>query len=338
MGEIYLKVLLIMSVLFLFMVPGFLLKKLKVIGEGATHTLSTVLLYVCQPALAINAFCVFTEEEYEIVSSVNKLTLLKNFGFTLIITVASIVALFLICRLIFLKSKNKKQANVYSFVAMFSNCGFLGIPFIQMFTSNNPLAVMYMMVFNVGFNVLCWTLGVYLVTGDVKNISLKKVLLNPTLITNLLGLIIFFVPQINIFMLEGLEDLQILPRYLSNMTAPISMMVVGIRLAETPVKQLFCHKGVYVASALRLIASPLITLLISLPFIPLLGSGLASGFEEYVYLAPIIAMTMSPAAAVVAMAEAFGGDRDAATSSFVTGTLISIVTIPLIISAVMAIV
>ncbi|MBO5328756.1 MAG: AEC family transporter [Clostridia bacterium] len=314
-----------------------MLKKLKVIKEGATHALSTVLLYVCQPALAIKAFCVFSKEEYAIVNSVDKLTLLKNFGITTVITVVSIVALFLICKAIFFKSKNKAKTNVYSFVAMFSNCGFLGIPFIQMFTDNNPLAVMYMMVFNVSFNVLCWTLGVYLVTGDAKNISLKKVLLNPTLISNFLGLIIFFIPQINIFMFEGFKDLQTFPLYLSYMTAPISMIIVGIRLAETPVKQLFCHKGVYISSALRLVVSPFLTLLIALPFIPLLGSGLASGFEEYVYLAPVIAMAMSPAAAVVAIAEAFGGDRDSATSSFVTGTLISIITIPLVISAVMAI-
>ena len=34
MGEIYIKVLLIMLVLFLFMAPGFLLKKFNMIGKG----------------------------------------------------------------------------------------------------------------------------------------------------------------------------------------------------------------------------------------------------------------------------------------------------------------
>ena len=44
MGEIYLKVLLIMVVFSAFAVPGFALKKLKMIGEGGTLTLSNILL------------------------------------------------------------------------------------------------------------------------------------------------------------------------------------------------------------------------------------------------------------------------------------------------------
>ena len=74
-----------------------------------------------------------------------------------------------------------------------------------------------------------------------------------------------------------------------------------------------------------------------MPFWGLLGKGVDSGFEEYVYFAPIIAMAMSPAASVVAMAESFGGDRETATSAFVTNTILSIAVIPLVIMAVTAI-
>ena len=131
MGQIYLKVLLIMAVLFAFMIPGFALKKLKMMGEGATLTLSNLLLYVCQPALAIKAFCVFTKEDWETVSAVNKLDLLANFGLVAAISAIGILLMFALCKLIFLKSKNKKVTNVYSFVAVFSNSGFLGIPFLR---------------------------------------------------------------------------------------------------------------------------------------------------------------------------------------------------------------
>ena len=46
MLNIFVKVLLIMAVLAAFAVPGFALKKLKMIGEGGTLTLSNLLLYV----------------------------------------------------------------------------------------------------------------------------------------------------------------------------------------------------------------------------------------------------------------------------------------------------
>lgn len=336
MGAIYIKVLLIMSVLFLFMIPGFVLKKTGMIKEGGAYAMSNVLLYVCQPALVINAFCVFSEEDYAVISAVDKAELLKNFGVTALISLIALFATFAICKLVFIKARNKSAADVYSFAAVFSNCGFVGIPFVQMFTDGNPVAVLYMTVFNVVFNVLLWTLGVVLITGSVKSISLKKIFLNPTVLSCAVGLVLFFVPQINPFMINGLKELQILPSYLATTTAPLSMIIVGVRLAETDVKTLFCNVGVYLSGGLRLIASPFLTLLISLPFVGFLGTGAASGFEEYVYLAPIIAMAMSPATAVVAMAEKFGGERECATACVVTNTLLSIITIPLIVTAVYA--
>ena len=337
MAQVYLKVLLIMAVFAAFALPGFALKKLKMIGEGGTLTLSNLLLYVCQPALAINAFCVFSQEDWAAVQAVETPVLLKNFGLTLAISVLAIGLMFALCKLVFIKAKDRKAADVYSFIAVFSNCGFFGIPFVEMFTDGNPLAVMYIMVFNVMFNLSCWTLGVYLITGSFKEIRLKKLICNPAIISNFVALILFFVPQINIFMMEEVKELRVFPQYLSYMTAPLSMVIVGIRLAETPPKQLFCKKGVYLAGGLRLVIAPFLTLLISMPFWGLFGKGAACGFEEYVYLSPIIAMTMSPAASVVAMAERFNGDKETATAAFVTNTLLSIITIPLVITAVMAI-
>lgn len=337
MLQIYLKVLLIMAAFAAFAVPGFALKKLKMIGEGGTLTLSNLLLYVCQPALIIKAFCVFTDGEWEVVSSVGSLTLLKNFAFTALISALAIGVMFAICKLVFIKAKDRKAADVYSYIAIFSNCGFFGVPFVEMFTDGNPIAVMYVMVFNVVFQFLCWTLGVVLITGSFKEIKLKKLFCNPAIISIVIALVLFFVPQINIFLYDEVKELRIIPQYLAYMTAPLSMIIVGIRLAEMPVKQLFCKKGIYLAGGLRLVLSPFLTLLISMPFWGLFGVGAEHGFEEYVYLAPIIAMAMSPAASVVAMAERFDGDKETATSAFVTITLISVILIPLTISAVMAI-
>ena len=327
-----------MAVLFAFMVPGFALKKLKMLGEGATLTLSNILLYVCQPALVIKAFCIFSEEDAEIIYGIGTGKLLANFGVTAAISFIAMFFVFGISKLVFIKMKNKKAANVYSFVAVFSNCGFLGIPFVEMFTDGNPLAVMYMMVFNVGFNILCWTLGIVLLTGSFKEIRLKKLALNPAILTILIGLLLFFVPQINIFSIKGLEVIRMFPQYLAYMTAPVSMLIVGIRVAETPLKQLFCKKGVYAAGALRLVVAPFLTFVVAIPFYFLLTGvrGALSTIDEYVFLAPVIAMAMSPAASVVAMAERFDGDREEATATFVTNTIISVIIVPLVIMAVMA--
>ena len=48
----------------------------------------------------------------------------------------------------------------------------------------------------------------------------------------------------------------------------------------------------------------------------------------YVLLAPVIAMAMPPAASVVAFAEKKGGEKELAAAAYATGTLLSIVTLP----------
>lgn len=333
MGQMYLKVLVIMAVLFAFAVPGFALKKLKLVGERATFTLSNILLYVCQPALAVSAFCTFSDGEWAVVSGIPKTVLLKNFGIVAAVGLVAMLAMFALCKLIFLRAKNKKKTDVFSFIAVFSNCGFLGIPFMEMFT-NDPLAVMYIMVFNVVFTLLCWTLGVVLVTGGFKEIRLKKLICNPAILSIAVALILFFVPQINFFMFDGLKDLQKFPQYLSHMTAPLSMIIVGIRLAESNLKELFLNAGSYLAGGLRLVVAPFLTLAAAVAFFYMTGKTVGDG---YVFIAPVIAMAMSPAASVVAMSERFDGDRETAAHAFITGTVLSVAVIPLVISAVMAI-
>ncbi len=338
MAEIFLKVLLIMVVLFAFMLPGFILKKLKMTGEGVTLFLSNLLLYICQPALSIKAFCVFSDSAWKDIQSYSKLTLLANFGIVALISLIAMLVMALICKLIFIKSKNKKETDVYTFISIFSNCSFLGVPFVELFTNGNPLAVMYVMIFNTVLIILCWTLGVVLITGDVKKIQLKKLICNPAIIASVLAIIIFFVPQINIFMMNGVKELQILPQYLAYMAAPVSMILVGIRVADMNTKQLFCKKGMYLSGALRLIVAPLLTFGITVLFYLMMPQmvGANNPSDAYIFLAPVIAMAMSPAATIVAMAERFDGDKDTATSTFLNNTILSVITIPLIIMAVMA--
>ncbi len=337
MFQVYLKTLIIMTVLIAFTVPGFLLRKLKLLNEKSSSTISNILLYVCQPALAIDAFCVYSQEDWQVIQNISKVVLFGNFGIIIAISMLSMLIIFLICKLVFLKSKEKNTSNIYTFIAIFSNCGFLGVPFVKMFTGSNPLAVMYIMVFNIIFIITSWTLGVTLITGNIHEIRLKKIICNPSIIAVVIAIIMFFIPQINIFMIDGVKDLQIFPQYLSYMNAPLSMMIVGIRLAELSPTQIFCKIGVYISGFLRLIIAPLITFSVALIFYLILKNtkGSLSIGEEYIILSPVIAMAMSPAASVVAMAERFNGDKDTATAAFVTNTLLSIITIPIIISIVM---
>ncbi len=320
MTEIIVKVLLIMSVLLIFAVPGFLLRKKDLVRPESIYSLSNILLCVCQPLLIIKAF------------AINPIPpsgeVLLNFLWVFLISFAAIMLTFFVAKACFHfdKKTEKTKKDILTGISAFSNCSFVGIPFIDMFTGGNSRATMYVILFSTAYNIILWTLGSYLITQDKKQISLRKALLNPCSIGIFVGFLLFLIPEINIFDMPKVAELQQILIYTGNMTAPLSMMIIGARVADLPPKALFCDKSVYVSALLRLLISPAITFLIILPF------KLAGLFAEdiYVLLAPVIAMAMPPAASIVALVEKFDGDSQTATAAFGMGTLLSLVSLPFV--------
>ena len=319
MTDIIVKVLLIMLVLFAFAVPGFILKKTNLVRSDSLYSISNILLCFAQPMLIIQAFAVDP-----IPPDGNTLL---NFLWVFLFSVAAIFLTFGASKLCFLFMKGdeqRKKRDVLIFVGTFSNCAFVGIPFVDMFTGGDSEAMMYVTVFTVAFNLILWTLGAYLITQDKKQISLKKALLNPCTIGSVIGFVLFLVPQINIFNMDEVAELQQIVTYGGGMTAPLSMLVVGVRIAELSPKKLFCDKTIYFAAFVRLVLSAALSYLLILPF------RLTGVFADtpYVLLAPVIAMAMPPAASVVAFAEKLDGEKEFAAAAYATGTILSIVTLP----------
>lgn len=321
MVQIIVKVLLIMLVLFALAVPGFILKKTNLVRSDSLYSISNILLCFAQPMLIIQAFAV------DPIAPTGE-TLL-NFLWVFLFSVAAIFLTFGASKLCFLFMKGDEQRrkrDVLVFVGTFSNCAFVGLPFIDMFTGGNSEAMMYITVFTVAFNLILWTLGAYLITQDKKQISLKKALLNPCTIGSVIGFILFLVPQINIFNMDEVAELSQIVTYGGGMTAPLSMLVVGVRIAELSPKQLFCDKTLYLTAFVRLILSAGLTYLLILPF------KLTGVFADspYVLLAPVIAMAMPPAASVVAFAEKLDGEKELAAAAYSLGTILAIVSLPFV--------
>ncbi len=321
MIDIIIKVLLIMSVLLIFAVPGYILRKKELVHSNSMYSISNILLCFAQPMLIIKAFAVNPIAPSK--------TILLNFLYVFLFSVGAMLLTFFVAKLLFSSKKhpeNKKKTDILVFISTFSNCAFVGIPFIEMFTDYNSQATMYIIIFNVVFNILVWTLGAYLITQDKSQISIKKALLNPCSVGAVIGFLLFLFPQINIFNMEAVKELQQIVVFSGSMTAPLSMLIVGVRMAEIPPKKLFCDKNIYFAAFARLLLSAGLTYLLILPF-KLTG---VFANDIYVLLAPVIAMSMPPAASIVAFAEKYDGEKELATASYAVGTLLSIITLPIV--------
>lgn len=294
-------------------VPGFVLRKAKLLGASATGTLVTVLLYVAQPLLIVSSFF---KKAYEP-------QLLAGMGWVLLFTTVLLFAVYGIARLVYCKRRDDTgrltpSARACVVAATISNCSFMGIPVLQALFPNDPVPVIYSAVFNIPFQIFCWTVVVYTVTGERKHISLKRALLNPPTVALVVALPIFFIGCTVPAQIMSAVD------FLGNMTTPLSMIVMGIRLAEIRPKELFTSVEVYVSCGLRLVVSPLLTLGLMLLVDLLVPIGPTVIASMYV-------MTAMPAAASTLMfCEKYDGDSKTAVKCMLLSNLLCIVTIPVL--------
>lgn len=299
-------------------VPGVILRKLKMLPETAVAALVAVLVYVSQPVLTVSGFL---EKDFDP-------SLLASMGVALVASFAAHALAFGLARIAFRSRKNEpiedtKSKRVGVICSFMGNVGFMGIPVVKALFPSSPELLIYVAIVNVSFNVVSWTLGVYSVTGDRSHISVRKAFLNPPTVALVVALPLFFfkayIPT------AVFEPIQSIANYLSGMTLPLSMIILGIRLAELPIKSLFTCKVAYLTSALKLVVVPLVTFAILYPF------SLASWVDDGAIIAVYIAMAMPSAALTLSFAEMFDGDRETAVKTSVVTTALSVLTIPLLI-------
>ena len=197
-------------------VPGFALRKARLLPDKAASVLAVVLLYVSQPFLMMSSLF---DKAFEP-------SMLIDFLWVIVFAVALQLAVYFAAKLIFAKTKEDATRRACVACSYLGNVGFMGIPVMQMLFPENGEMVLYTVVYNIAFNAMCWTLGVYAVTGEKKSVKPYKIILNPPTIAVIIALPFFFC---NVHIPE-----QVLTpiSYLGNMTLPLSMIILGIRLAD----------------------------------------------------------------------------------------------------------
>ncbi len=232
----------VVIMLLLIIVGYFCYKKALLTDEGVKN-LSTLLLMVVTPCILIDAY----QRDFE-------MALVKQFliaaGVSLLIHAMAIVG----AELVFRKEKNPGNAKIQKFAMIYSNCGFMGIPLLNAALGSEGVFIgsAYLAV----FNILYWTHGVYLYTGDKKILLSKKAVLNPGVLGMAAGLLLFFF-QIRLPGVIGTAVASI-----ADVNTPIAMLVIGTFLAKNDLFKALKNGKVYIVSALRLIAVPLVVVLV----------------------------------------------------------------------------
>ena len=287
----------------LYMLCGFALVKFKKAESSHAKSVSALLIYVCGPCMIISAF---QSMQYTKENSIKA-------GLFLFVSLLAQFLFFLVIYFLLRKKYNDAKYRVLSVGAMLGNVGFFGLPVVTAMFPNEPIVACYSTLYVTSMNFLVFTVGVFLITNDRKYMSLKAAILNPTTLSLLAALPLYF------FGINLPEQVGAVVSLLGKMTTPLCMLVLGMRLASVEFKKLFKRPFVYVVCFLKLIIFPLFAYGL-VYFIP--------GFDD-VFKACLFVLSCAPCGAVIlSLAEMHECEQELTANIVLVTTILSVVTIP----------
>ena len=282
--------------MFVYILLGWLMFRGGLVTEEGGRALANILLYLILPCVIIRAF--YLEKNRETVEMV----LMSFAGAAVVLGIAMAVASVLFHR-----------RPTDNFSAAFSNAGFMGIPLIT--ATLGQEAVIYVAAMIALLNVLQWTYGQMILSGEKSRIQGKAVVKSPVVLALIAGVLIFvsgfrFPPVVMDCM-----------GAIAGMNAPVAMILLGIYMGKVPFSEMFDSGWVWWCSAVRLVIIPLITMA-ALQFI----------FPERTTMtAALLLSAAAPVGSNVAVyAQKLELDYRYAVKTVCLSTLLSIVTLPLI--------
>ena len=289
-----------------YLIPGFVVRKMHKVDERHLPTLSAILVYIGTPFLEISMFLTLDFDP----------AFLLDMGIFFLITMftqASFMAL------VFLFSKDKQNARTRILVisSTMGNVGFFGLPIARALLPDIPELPCYIAMYMLSMNLLAFTVGVFAVTGDKKYISVRALLFNPTTFGLLFAFPCF---------LFGLKNYLPVPLInaissIGNLTTPLCMFILGIRLASAPLKNLFSSPRVFLAPLLKLVAYPLFAF----------GFASLLPVSDSIKAVLLVVSAVPCASVILSLSEMYEGDSAFSANCLLSGTLLCFITIPLLV-------
>lgn len=166
------------AIMLLLILAGMLCYRLHLLTDRGVKELSGIVLQVVNPIVILLAY----HRELE-------LRLVQNLGWTFLLSAVAMGAGIGLATLL-IRNKPGRETAVERLSAVYSNCGFMGIPLVKALLGYE--GVFYLTAFLTVFNLLIWTHGIMSVTGSRDPRSLLHVLRSPAILAIPLGMILFF--------------------------------------------------------------------------------------------------------------------------------------------------
>lgn len=221
--------------MFIILVIGAFCYLKGLITKEGTKQLSAVELQLVNPLLIFMSY----QKEYNS-------KLLNGLLWSFALSAISFAVIILLSYAVIGKSRENK--DIERFAAVYSNCGFIGIPLINGIYGTD--GVLYLTAYITFFNLLVWTHGYMTMKGERDFSSFLKALKSPSVIAVFVGLI-FYLTNIRLPAVPATAM-----QYISDMNTPLAMIIAGATAAQTNILKALKKPAVYLVSAMKLLVFP----------------------------------------------------------------------------------
>ncbi|RJP27634.1 MAG: hypothetical protein C4533_07365 [Candidatus Omnitrophota bacterium] len=294
--------------IFLLAAIGFFLVKKELLGREGLNALSRLVIEVTLPAMI---FC----------------QLVKDFSFSLygywwVFPLASIaITVFgFMCALPFAGFFKEKDSKI-QFISLigFQNSGYLPLALVAAILSENQLNTMfiYLFLFLLGFNLLMWSVGVYLINLTSSKRFDFASLFSPPVLATIISLVLV-AAGLN----KAMPEMLLKPlNMVGECTLPLAMFVVGGNLAQIKLHKV-SKRAVFLVTLLKLVIMPALGLWLLISF----------NVPKVAALLVLIQLAMPPATSLSVITSSYNKEDKIISQGIFFGHIFSIVSIPVFLS------
>ena len=273
---------------------------------STTRAFPTFALKIVGPCAIVESFC----RQFDS-------AMLRAMGIVALLAFAA-HALYAAFAYVCIRGGKEPTRRVLRYGTVFANCGYMGLPLQQVLFGAD--GVFYGATWIGVYNLVAWSFGLVLMSGDRRQISFKKLLLNPGILAVLTGIVIFVCSiELPTIILQPIH-------YFSALNVPVPMVISGYYLSKADLRTIWKHANYYITIALRLAVIPLCS--IGLMFL------LQKAFRlDGMLLAACIVDIAAPVAAATTMfSTLFRQDSETAANLVSISTLLSVLTLPIMVA------
>ena len=291
--------------LFMFILAGYVLVKVKALPRTSGEVLSKLENNLLIPALVFSTFA--SSFKIEKIAVAWKLFALGGIVCAVMILFSWIV----VPRI----TKDKFTQNIYTYGLVFSNFGFMGNAIVS---AVFPDIFLEYLIFTLPMWTLIYVWGVpcLLIPRENGNrfIGRLKSFINPMFIAMLLGVAVgitgYSLPD---FLLSAIDTA-------GECMSPVSMILTGVIVASSTLGRVLKNGSIYVMSFIRLLLLPIIGIFVFYVF----------RVQEAYYICTVCALAMPLGLNIMVIPSGYGKDTSLAAGAIIISHLLSAITIPFV--------